>query len=85
EAFVELSVLSKPVKTVLSSVKKGDGLIVSKGLKSALFLPQVWSELPKKSEFIRELFLKAGLKLGETGVSYSKFTVAAYKKRFAMC
>jgi len=84
-AVVELSILSKPKGTVLSSVKRGDGLIISKGVRSALFLPQVWDELPKKSDFIRQLFLKAGLNPMATGVSYSKFTVAAYKKCFAKC
>lgn len=84
-AVVELSILSRPKATALSGVKRGDGLIVSKGVRSALFLPQVWDELPKKSEFIRQLFLKAGLSPTEMGVSYSKFTVTAYKKRFAKC
>lgn len=82
DLVIELSVLSRPKKTSLLGVKVGDGLIISKGVKSALFLPQVWDELPVKKEFISHLFLKAGLVFGEPGVSYSKFTVKAYKQLF---
>jgi len=37
------------------------GLIVSKYGRSALFLPQVWDDLPRPEDFLAHLCLKAGL------------------------
>ncbi len=81
QVVIEVSILTKPVKTTLESIKHGDGVIIRKGLHSGLFLPQVWAELPDKKLFIKELFYKAGLKPGEPGVSYEKFGVQAWKER----
>jgi len=39
-----------------------DGVLLQQNDKSALFLPQVWSEFPKFSHFFSELGLKAGLR-----------------------
>jgi len=77
---IEISILSKPVKVTRDEIKKGDGLIVNKGYRSALFLPQVWDQLPEKEEFINQLFMKAGLSPGEGGVTYEKFSVEAWKE-----
>jgi len=38
-----------------------DGVIISKGLKRATFLPQVWKQLPRPDDFLSRLCLKAGL------------------------
>lgn len=38
-----------------------DGVIISKGLKQATFLPQVWKQLPRPDAFLDHLCLKAGL------------------------
>jgi AMMECR1 domain-containing protein len=40
-------------------------VIIKKGFRSALFLPQVWDELPKKEVFLSQLCLKAGLPADE--------------------
>jgi AmmeMemoRadiSam system protein A len=37
------------------------GLMLAKNGQSALFLPQVWQELPEPTEFLKHLCLKAGL------------------------
>jgi AmmeMemoRadiSam system protein A len=37
------------------------GLLISSGFHQALFLPQVWDELPKPEDFLSHLCLKAGL------------------------
>ncbi len=65
---IEISILSEP-KKIEGSAKEviekilpfKHGVIIKKGLKSALFLPQVWDELPKKEVFLSQLCLKAGL------------------------
>lgn len=67
DIFMEVSVLSKPElieasgEKYLEKIKKGDGLIIKKGILSGLFLPQVWKEIPKKEDFLSNLCLKAGL------------------------
>jgi MEMO1 family protein len=38
-----------------------DGVIISKGLNRATFLPQVWKQLPQPSDFLSHLCMKAGL------------------------
>ena len=69
DIVVEVSVLSPPKavegKSVEEKVKKikefEDGVILSYYGRRALFLPQVWKELPDKEEFLSQLALKAGL------------------------
>ncbi|MGF1547688.1 MAG: AmmeMemoRadiSam system protein A [Thiotrichales bacterium] len=38
-----------------------DGLILQAGEKRGTFLPSVWSQLPRREDFVRELKRKAGL------------------------
>ena len=38
-----------------------DGIILTHGHRRATFLPQVWEQLPKPADFMRQLKLKAGL------------------------
>ena len=38
-----------------------DGVIISKGLNRATFLPQVWKQLPRPEDFLNHLCTKAGL------------------------
>jgi len=76
---IEISILSKPYKTTLKQIKKGDGVIISKSHNNALFLPQVWEQLPDKKEFIQQLSLKAGLESIEEA-KFEKFGVEAWKE-----
>lgn len=42
-----------------------DGVTIRKGIAAATFLPQVWEQLPKPQNFLRNLCLKAGLPADE--------------------
>ncbi len=66
---IEVSILTQPKELDRSNLTdeqlfekiKGHGVILSNPLGSALFLPQVWEELPDPKQFLKELSLKAGL------------------------
>ncbi|NIM49050.1 MAG: AmmeMemoRadiSam system protein A [Gemmatimonadales bacterium] len=66
---LHLSLLGPPVPLEVSSqqellaiLRPGvDGLILEDGGRRALFLPQVWEQLPEPVEFVTHLKLKAGL------------------------
>lgn len=66
---VEISVLSplkkyKPrnLESLLKFLKKEKpGVMIGKGGNQAIFLPQVWEELPRPEEFLSQLCMKAGL------------------------
>jgi AmmeMemoRadiSam system protein A len=66
---VEVSVLTKPLpldykdpQDLLEKLKPGeDGIILSKGYHQSTFLPQVWEQLPDKTEFLEHLSMKAGM------------------------
>jgi AmmeMemoRadiSam system protein A len=65
---IEVSILTEArklegsVKEVIDKIVPfKHGVIIKKDFRSALFLPQVWDELPKKEVFISKLCLKAGL------------------------
>ncbi len=66
---ISISVLS-PLKELkvrgagdlLKKIKPGKhGLLVERGPCSAIFIPAVWDEIPKKEEFLSHLCLKASL------------------------
>jgi AmmeMemoRadiSam system protein A len=80
EITIEISLLSKPAKCGLSDIKKGDGVILKQGLNSALFLPQVWKQLPVKNNFLSQLAFKAGLTNYENA-RFEKFSVIAFKEK----
>lgn len=66
---VEVSILTDPKPLIyegeedlLSKLRPNvDGVIIKKGYHQATFLPQVWEQLPGKSDFLTHLCLKAGL------------------------
>ena len=68
EIKIEVSVLSKPKKIefkkpkeLLKKINNKMGIILKKGFYSATFLPQVWEQIPDKTEFLEHLSLKTGL------------------------
>jgi hypothetical protein len=82
---IEVSALSalKPVKA--GGIKPGKmGVVVERGGRSGLFLPQVWEQLPGKEEFLGELCgQKAGLPRDcwkDTGTKLYSFTVDAFSE-----
>jgi AmmeMemoRadiSam system protein A len=64
DIHIEISVLS-PLEKIKSAdeIKPNyNGVVVKKGFRSGLFLPQVWEQLPDKENFMDELcYEKAGL------------------------
>jgi AmmeMemoRadiSam system protein A len=66
---LHLSLLGPPVPLdvasedeLLATLRSGvDGLILADGGRRALFLPQVWQQLPDPMDFVTHLKLKAGL------------------------
>ena len=69
EAEIEISILTNPRELEYSDgsdlLKKLrpniDGVIISKGMARATFLPQVWEQLPRTEDFLAHLCRKAGL------------------------
>lgn len=67
--FIEISILTeseliKPTTTngYLKDIEIGKhGLIIKRGLRQGLLLPQVWKSLPRKEDFLEALCMKAGL------------------------
>ncbi|MBD3312547.1 AmmeMemoRadiSam system protein A [archaeon] len=84
KVIIELSLLSEPEETSLKDIKEGDGVIINQGLFSALFLPQVWEQLPSKEQFLSHLCTKAGLSpdcYTERETVFKKFKVEAWKEK----
>lgn len=69
DTHISISVLSPPEPMtftdeadLLAQIRPGrDGLIIQSGAKRGTFLPSVWSSLPDKTQFLRQLKCKAGL------------------------
>jgi hypothetical protein len=80
----EISVLSAPRPARPEDIRPGLGVIVGRGARQGLFLPQVWGQLPDKDEFMAHLCEhKAGLPAGawkEAGAELSTFTVTAFQE-----
>ncbi len=82
---IEVSVLSLLTTIVPKSVnellrrleKEKPGLVIEKYGQRAVFLPQVWEELPRAEEFLGQLCLKAGLLPNDwqAGMKFWIFTV----------
>ncbi len=66
---IAISLLSPPLPVMAASEAlllaqlrpKIDGLLLQDGRRQALFLPQVWTYLPKPADFLAQLRIKAGL------------------------
>jgi len=63
---IEISVLSVPEKLglgkdVYDKIDNKMGIILKKAWNCSTFLPQVWEQLPSKTEFLEHLSRKAGL------------------------
>ena len=81
EIILEISILTKPMPCSLKDIDEGDGVILHKDAKSALFLPQVWEHLPEKEEFLDQLCLKAGCNFGcWNEAKFMKFSVVSFEE-----
>ena len=94
DARLSISLLSPPVpvaaaseETLLAQLEPGkDGLILRAGVKSALFLPQVWHQLPSPREFLAQLKVKAGLAAAAPvqGIEWQRFRATSVSEPGAM-
>lgn len=92
QVAVEVSVLSPPspldvtgFSEAYEALRPGiDGVILEVGSRHrATFLPQVWDELPQPADFLRHLWLKAGVEPGvwHAGTLLHTYTVTAWHER----
>ena len=59
----------------VSKIRPGkDGVILENGNRKAVFLPQVWVELPQKEDFLTHLSHKAGLTQAAWKLENTQFT-----------
>ena len=87
EIDIEISVLS-PMRKISSPseiIPRKHGVVVRKGRRSGLFLPQVWEQLPDKEQFMGYLCAeKAGLPFDawkDNDVELLVFTVHAFEEK----
>jgi hypothetical protein len=89
---VEVSALSTPsplnvtgLAEAYQALRPGiDGVIVEAGPQHrATFLPQVWDDLPRPRDFLRHLWLKAGVEpeIWHPGTRLRTYTVTAWQQR----
>jgi len=57
-----------------------DGLLISRGQKSATFLPSVWESLPAAERFVAQLKSKAGLSAAESPTHAWRYTARHYSE-----
>jgi hypothetical protein len=92
QVAVEVSVLSPPsplgvadFSGAYAALRPGvDGVILEVGSRHrATFLPQVWEGLPNPADFLRHLWLKAGVEPGiwHVGTRLHTYTVKAWRER----
>lgn len=80
---IEISMLSIPEPAELKEIKKGDGVIIKKGMHSATYLPQVWDDLPKRDIFFGTLCQKAGLEndcYKEPGMEFYRYEADVFSE-----
>ena len=82
-----VSLLSKPQRIEFETEEEllnelsptTDGLIIRDGNYQAVFLPDVWEQLPQKEEFLNQLKIKAGLPKGHFSDSFEAFKFTTTK------
>jgi AmmeMemoRadiSam system protein A len=59
---IEISVLTVPKPASIDDIRSGiDGVILKQGPFASTYLPQVWEDIPDKTEFLSSLCLKGGM------------------------
>lgn len=87
---IEVSVLTVPeqlkysgAKDLLAKLTKEDGVVLKRGTRTSTFLPQVWEDLPDKTQFLEHLSMKAGLSADtwkEPDVQIETYRVEKFKE-----
>ncbi len=89
---IEVSILSpfEPIAArsrgeLLAALRPGtDGLLVAAGPHRAVFLPDVWDQLPDPDDFVDHLFRKGGLVPGTwpSNLTAHRFTTEHFERPF---
>lgn len=87
---IEISVLTVPEpleysgpEDLLAKLTPEDGLVLKRGMHTSTFLPQVWEQLPDKTQFLEHLSMKAGLSADawkEPDVTIETYRVEKFKE-----
>ncbi|MEW6429938.1 MAG: AmmeMemoRadiSam system protein A [Myxococcota bacterium] len=89
EVRIEVSVLSplEPLDVAteaeaLAALRPGvDGVVLTHGAKSGVFIPEVWKQLPEPREFLEHLKRKAGLpQVWQPGTRVERFTAEQWSE-----
>ncbi len=90
EVQLEVSVLSPLEKLevhseaeALAQIRPGiDGIVLTQGHRSGVFIPKVWEELAETKDFLQHLKKKAGLPLDEwlPGTQVERFTAELWEE-----
>ncbi len=81
EVDIEISILSSPETCKQEDISKGDGVILTKVGRSAVYLPQVWDQIDDKDSFLGSLCEKAGLDHDcYLSASFERFSVEIIKE-----
>lgn len=84
---LEISLLSKPERITFEYesdliekiIPYRDGIIIRDGIKRAVFLPEVWEQIPDKTKFLKELKIKAGLEKNHFSENFEAFKFTTTK------
>lgn len=89
---IEVSILSpfEPLVArsraeLVAALRPGtDGLLIAAGRRRAVFLPDVWDQLPDAGSFVDHLYRKGGLEPGTwpPGMSAHRFTTERFERPF---
>jgi len=88
---IEISVLTIPRRLefrspedLMQKLRPGtDGVVLRMGMRQSTFLPQVWEQIPDKTDFLDHLAQKAGMSASawrESGTSVLIYQVEAFKE-----
>ena len=88
QADIDISILTTPLNLAYAGgeqlrrkLRPGiDGVIISKGMARATFLPQVWDQLPNPEDFLAHLCRKAGLSPDEW--QHGQLEVSIYQVQY---
>lgn len=91
---VEVSILSPferiaagSLPDLVSALRPGtDGLLIAAGGRRAVFLPDVWDQLPQRQDFVDHLYRKAGLepRTWPAGMTAHRFTTERFERPFRL-
>ena len=73
-------------RELLAQIRPGaDGLYLKLGTRRATFLPKVWESLPERTQFLRQLKIKAGLedRFWSSDIEWFRYSAESFGAHFA--